>query len=82
MLTRGNLPAGNVKMAVFDCLLGVNVKELDKLAHGTASAADDDTELVIMMIGLGGIIATILVVGAWCVSPCPPGPAVRPAFLR
>ena len=61
MLTRGILPAGNVKMAVFDCLLGVNVKELDKLAHGTASAADDDTELVIMMIGLGGIIATILV---------------------
>ena len=61
-------------MAVFDCLLGVNVKELDKLAHGTASAADDDTELVIMMIGLGGIIATILVVGAWCVSPLPPKP--------
>jgi hypothetical protein len=53
---------GNVKLAVFDALVGVNVKELDKAANG---GGENNTEVIILMIGLAGLIATIGVVGAW-----------------
>ena len=49
-------------MCIRDRLVGVNVKELDKAANGDG---DNDTELIILMIGLAGLILTIGIVGAW-----------------
>ena len=54
---------GNIKMAIFDALVGVNVKELDKAANGEGGG--DNTELIILLIGLGGLLATIGVIGMW-----------------
>lgn len=53
---------GNIKLAVFDALVGVNIKQLDRAANGEG---ENNTEVVILMIGLGGLILTIVIVGAW-----------------